>query len=384
MRTVICFGEDWGRHPSTLQFIARQLAKDHTIIWIESLGLRRPKVTLADAQRIWTKLRKWWCGPARDSRVSDNLIVCTPLVLPFHGSKLAQFINRAILQKMIRRLVRDHSNGRAPVIVTASPSTAYLIDCLGGAKSVYYCADEYSQMPGVDSELVRRLEENLLQRVDAVVVTSEYLLQRKRVAGTPIVLLRHGVDCEHFSNVVFQEMPELPPSLRIIPRPIFGYHGLIQSIIDFELMVEVADRRPAWSLVFIGDHFGDTASLPSRPNLYYLPAQSYDMIPWFIKGFDVCMMPYRLDERTMHCNPIKLREYLAAGKPVLSTPLPEVLLYRDVVEFAGTADEFIRGGDKLLQETGLEYVKKRTDRVSGESWETVARRFQDVLDSACA
>lgn len=381
MRTVICFGEDWGRHPSTLQFIARQLAKDHKIIWVESLGFRPPRVTLADACRIWTKLHRWLLGPARDSRVSDNLIVYTPLVLPFHGYKWAQFINRATLQRAIRQLVRNHSDGQAPVVVTASPSTAYLIGHLGESRSVYYCADEYSQMPGVDSELVRRLEGDLLQRVDTVVVTSEYLLQRKRVAGTPIALLRHGVDFEHFSNV---EMPELPPSLRIIPRPIFGYHGLIQSIIDFELIVEVADRRPAWSLVLIGDHFGDTASLPSRPNLYYLPAQSYDMIPCFIKGFDVCIMPYRLDERTMHCNPIKLREYLAAGKPVLSTPLPEVLLYRDVVEFAGTADEFIRGGDKLLQETGLEYVKKRADRVSGESWEAVARRFQEVLDGAFA
>ncbi len=378
MKTIVCFGEDWGRHPSTLQFLARRLADHDRVIWVESLGLRRPSPSVADAKRILGKIRKWWRRSSPGDPANHSVHVCTPLVLPFHGWRLARWLNRLILARMIKRRVRRLAQGARPVVVTACPTTAYLLGHLGEARSVYYCADDYAHMPGVDAALVHELEARLLQQVDAVVATSEPLLRAKATSAKPTQLLRHGVDVEHFRAAGLPDAP-VHPALTGVPAPVFGFHGLIQDIIDFELIAEVARQRPDWSFVFVGAAPDGLGTCPTAPNIFYVGAYPYAVMPSFIRGFDVCVIPYKVEERTRACNPIKLREYLAAGKPVISTLIPEVLAYGDVVRFASTPDEFVHQGEWLLRHDGASMVQQRVDRIRSETWEAVAERFREVL-----
>jgi glycosyltransferase involved in cell wall biosynthesis len=379
MRTVICFGEDWGRHPSTLQFLAKELAKRYRVLWIESIGMRRPRFSAADFRRAWEKFRNWWQAHEKKDSGVPNLVVVAPLVLPFHGNAIARAINRIIMRRAVRKLLPQDGNQRPPVIVTASPSSEYLLDQIVSERTVYYCADEYSCMPGMDAGLIRNLEARLLSKVDAVIVTSETLLKAKSAAGKPISLLRHGVDTVHFSAAARPETP-VASVLQGIPAPIFGFYGLVQSHIDFETIVTVAQRRRDWSFVFIGKRDEDPSTVPSLPNIHYLPAQPYAQLPSVLKGFNVCLIPYQVDQRTRDRNPVKLREYLAGGKPVISTSLPEVLVYRDVVAIAGTADEFERAAERLLQEQGEEEARQRMEYVRHDNWDAVAHRFVKVLE----
>lgn len=374
MQTIVCFGDDWGRHPSTLQFLARQLAKRYQIVWIESLGLRYPRLTLIDFRRVLGKLMKWWRGPATQNNVSENLVVLTPMVLPFHRNPFVRLLNRLIIQRALNRLRDRQRSSSSWLVVTMFPYIEYLLGHLGEGRSVYYCVDELSEFPGMNPAAVRELEEKLLRKVNVVIVTSAALLSTKRSPGKRTQLLRHGVDFEAFSSEGLVEAS--PPLLiRDIPRPVFGYHGCIQEIIDFDLIATVAQRRPEWSFVFIGAQYGEVSERIALPNIHYLPVQPYSAMPSVVAHFDVGIIPYRLDERTRNCNPIKLREYLAAGKPVLSTRLPEVMMYADVVAFANTPDEFVTQGERLLRETGPEYRQKRMDRVRQDSWEAVAAKF---------
>ena len=379
MRTLICFGEDWGRHPSTLQFLAKELAKRYRVLWIESLGVRRPRVCAADFRRALGKFRNWWQAHAKNEIEVPNLTVVAPLVLPFHGSAVARGINRVIMNRVVCKALGQDDNQAPPLVVTASPSSEYLLDQIASERVVYYCADEYSRMPGMDIDLIRKLEVRLLGKVDAVIVTSETLFKAKGVAGKPISLLRHGVDTTHFAAATRPETP-VASVLQGIPEPIFGFYGLIQSHIDFQTIKIVAQRRRDWSFVFIGPRDNDPAAFPSLPNIHYLPAQPYTQLPSVLKGFNVCLIPYEVDERTRDRNPVKLREYLSGGKPVISTPLPEVLVYRDVVAIASTADEFECAGERLLQEQGREWAHRRMERVRDDNWDAVAHRFVEVLE----
>jgi glycosyltransferase involved in cell wall biosynthesis len=379
MRTLICFGEDWGRHPSTLQFLAKELAKRYRVLWIESIGMRRPRFSAADFRRAMGKIRGWWLARAKSESGVPNVVVIAPLVLPFHGNVVARGINRVIIKRAMTRALVQYSDEALPLVVTASPCSEYLLDQIDAERVVYYCADEYSCMPGMDSALIRNLEARLLNKVDAVIVTSETLLKTKSAAGKPISLLRHGVDTLHFSQADRAETP-VAGVLKGIPAPIFGFYGLVQSHIDFEMITTVASRREEWSFVFIGPRDEDPSAFPLLPNIHYLPAQPYTQLPSVLKGLTVCLIPYQVDERTKDRNPVKLREYLAGGKPVLSTPLPEVLVYRDVVAIASTADEFEHAAERLLQEQGRESAHRRMEYVHDDSWDAVASRFIKVLE----
>ena len=174
-RPIVCFGEDWGRHPGAAQDIMERLSATRRVLWIDSLGLRRPHLTLDDAKRVISKIRHWSKG-ARPAL--PTVVVYTPLVLPFYGSKVARTINAWILRMGITRLLKK--NGMAnPVLWVSCPAGEGVVGKLGEAKSIYYCADEHSVFPGMSAETVTELERDLFKKVDVVIVTSKNLYDKK-------------------------------------------------------------------------------------------------------------------------------------------------------------------------------------------------------------
>jgi Glycosyl transferases group 1 len=372
--SVICFGEDWNRHPGSAQDIMERLSETHKVLWIDSLGLRPPKFTMEDGKRIVVKIRNWLKG---STSVQKSLVVFTPLVLPFYGSRIVRMINNLILRISIRHLMKKHDLSE-PILWVSCPAAEGVIGYLGEKKCIYYCADEHSVFPGLSNEVVSTLEERLFQKADTVIVTSKNLYDRKKGFNSNIHYIPHGVDFELFSKAAKADTL-IPEDIREIKKPIIGFYGLIQDLIDFELIRYVAKTRPDWSLVLIGPTIFDAGELPSEKNIYFLGRRNREELPNYVKGFDVCMIPYKLVDRTIYANPLKLRQYLASGKPIVSTALPEVFNYAHLVKIAANKEEYVNHIATLLKHDPPKDGQKRMEAVRGESWDHIMKQIERLL-----
>jgi len=213
--------------------------------------------------------------------------------------------------------------------------------------------------------------------VDIVIAPSRALHDSKSRLHSNVVYLPHGVDFDHFAAASHLLTP-IPPEIVSLPKPIIGFHGLVQELIDFDMIDAIARERPTWSIVLVGRRNFDVVALPARPNIHYLGERPYADIPRYLKGFDVCLIPYRLVPRTLFANPVKLREYLATGKPIVSTPLPEVLAFGDLVEVASTASEFLVKIEVCLARQDAPSAR-RMAAVRDETWASRAADLRALL-----
>jgi hypothetical protein len=195
-------------------------------------------------------------------------------------------------------------------------------------------------------------------------------LQEAKKGWNPnTILVTHGVDYEHFSRAVREDLP-CPPDIADIPHPRLGFFGLIRDWVDLDLLAEVARKRPDWHIVMIGDADSTVDLAPYRalPNMHFLGRRPYADLPAYCKAFDVGLIPFKINELTKAVNPIKLREYLAAGLPVVSTPLPEVRLCDALVSLADDPATLVASTAACLREGGPESRFRRSDSVRTETW----------------
>ncbi|MDH4223030.1 MAG: glycosyltransferase, partial [candidate division Zixibacteria bacterium] len=365
---IVCLAEDWGRLPSSSQHIMRVLSKEYPILWVDSLGLRTPSLNKTDLKRIFTKFYKFLSGI---NEVEPNIYIYSPVVLPFFQNSLARKINQIIVTFTLKYFLY-RKKARVDLLWVACPSAESIVGWLNERKSIYYCADEYSQFSGYSKVLVKELEEKVLKKVDSVLVVSEKLYQSKKELNSNIFLIPHGVEFNHFSKYNLSPV-DLPPELNKIKKPVIGYYGLIRDWIDFELLKEISHRKD-WSLVLIGPVNTDTSIIRGLDNVHLLGPKDYKSLPLYLQGFDVCIIPYKLMEVTINARPLKLFEYMASGKPVVSTPLPAVLPYKEVVGIGYTNAGFVKQIEKSLEEKDNMFVQKRVDLARENSWENLVER----------
>jgi len=365
---IISLAEDWGRLPSSSQHIMRVLSREYSILWVDSLGLRTPSVSQKDLKRIFQKLKKFFSGIKEKE---PNIYVYSPLVLPYFQNRLARKINQFILTLSLKFFF-SRKEAQERTLWAACPTAESLVGRLKEKKSIYYCADEYSKFTGYSKNLVKELEEELLKKVDLVLVVSDKLFQTKKEYNPNIFLIPHGVEFEHFSRYNLTSV-ELPADIKYIKRPVIGYYGLIRDWIDFELLEKIVQKKD-WSLVLIGPTSVDISKIQVKENMHFLGPKDYKDLPLYLQGFDVCIIPYKLTEVTINARPLKLFEYLASGKPVVSTPLPSVSPYRDIVRIGSTHEEFIQQIEKSLQEKDESQKKKRIDLARDNSWEKLVQK----------
>ncbi|HVP36424.1 MAG TPA: glycosyltransferase [Terriglobales bacterium] len=365
---IISIAEDWGRLPSSSQHIMRVLSREYSILWMDSLGLRTPSVSKKDLTRIFQKLGKFFSGIKEKE---PNIYVYSPIVLPYFQNRIVRKINQFILTLSLKfYLARKKAQKR--ILWAACPTAESLVGRLKEEKSIYYCADEYSEFTGYSKNLVKELEESLLRKVDLVLVVSDKLFQTKKEFNPNIFFIPHGVEFEHFSRYN-ENSVELPSDMKYIKKPVIGYYGLIRDWIDFELLQKISEKKN-WSLVFIGPSSTDVSAIRGKENVHFLGPKDYKDLPQYLQGFDVCIIPYKLTEVTINARPLKLFEYLASGKPVVSTPLPSVLPYMEVVKIGSNNEEFIRQIEKSLQEKGESLKKNRIDLARENSWEKLVQK----------
>jgi glycosyltransferase involved in cell wall biosynthesis len=358
----------------------RRIARTHRTLWVNTVGLRPPRLQREDARRIVTKLASWRRARPRGEDEGLDLHVIAPPMLPWMRPRPLRALNRASVRRSLRSAAHAHGIA-SPVLVVTVPNGIDAAGVLGERLLVYYCVDDFTLWPGVDHTAAVALEAELLARADIVIATSEHLSRTRARAGKPTYVLPHGVDVAHLSRASARETVPLP-GVRA-GRPVVGYLGLIDGRTDADLVAGVARARRDWDLVLVGPIDQVPRALRAEPNVRTVPAVPYARVPEALAAFDVAILPYARNELTASINPLKLREYLASGRPVVATPLPEVVRFEPHVRLAATVSAFVREvGAALAGPRDL-----RAERVSllrDESWEARVEQFLSLCDGADA
>ena len=289
------------------------------------------------------------------------------------------WINRVTSKLRIQKLQRtlDRLGLLEPILYIWHPSFADLVGRFNERLVVYHCYDEYSDFPGADRREIKAQEEYLLPRADIVFVASKSIYELKRPFNANIHVVKNAANYQLFASAQDPGTP-IPDDLLVIPGPIVGCTTrVVASYLNISLLRQVFSRRRDWSLVVIGpeanhsqDERQEIEALKKLPNVYFLGSRKHHDLPAYLKGIDVCVMAYPDIDNVMHSeSPLKMYEYLAAGKPIVSTPLPLISHLKEVISFAHGAAEWIDAIEKALQENDLERVEQRQAIARENTWD---------------
>ncbi|MGH8864534.1 MAG: glycosyltransferase, partial [Burkholderiales bacterium] len=256
------------------------------------------------------------------------------------------------------------------------PHPGFMAGRFGERLIVYYCVDDYAAHPGVDSVGVARSDMDLTRVADQVFVAPPAILEAKKALNPHTVLSPHGVDADLFARARDPSTPVPEPAARL-PHPVIGFFGLVADWIDVDLIAFLARARPTWSFLLVGHVYADTRVLNGLGNVATVGAQPYESLPGWSKAFDVAIIPYRDTQQTRHASPLKLREYLATGRPVVATPNPEVERFREWVRIARTGPEFLVQIEAALEAESNDAADARMALVRPMTWDA---RVQEILD----
>jgi len=351
------------------ELMSRLAAAGHRVLFVENTGVRPAR--MRDLDRIRARVRNWRRGTKGFREERPNLFVHSPLVLPLPYSRVAGWINRQVMTRSITRWMRATGFSR-PVAWTflPTPLARAVIARVDPIAVVYHCVDEFASS-SADARRIVASEEQLFRDADLVFVTSEKLRERAARFSQRVHLFPSGVNLEAF-GCARQQGTAVPDDLAALPRPVAGYVGGIHQWVDQELLVTAAQRLPGTSFALIGPAQVDVSRLRACANIHLLGQRPHSAIPAYVGGFDVGLVPYRLTEYTANVYPAKMNEYLAMGKPVVATDLPEVrrfnLDHEAVVAVGRSAEDFASAIERALTEGGAELQKRRIAVAERNGW----------------
>jgi glycosyltransferase involved in cell wall biosynthesis len=301
--------------------------------------------------------------------------------IPYRNFPLVERLNRTLGRWLIRRAAR-HLGFRDRLSWFAVPHPAEMAGHVGDDFVVYYCIDDYASMAQMDAKRIQRLDDTLSRRADVVFVSSQSLQDRKRELNSRVEYSPHGVDFDLFRQAQ-DSATCIAEAARDLPHPIIGYFGSIAHHTDLELIAYLARERPLWTFLLIGMASANTRELKSLPNVHLPGGQPYETLPRWAKAFDVTLIPYR-PWFAQHSSSLKVREYLACGKPVVTVSTPEIENYRSVVSIASTHEEFLTAIELALKTDSAEARRARQDVVRDSSWEACAARSRTYVEKLYA
>lgn len=412
-RDLIVFGEDWGRLPSSTQHLIGHLAKHRRVLWINSIGLRSPQFTLKDIKRAWQKLtaKKSYVSPAlagstlagstltgstlagsalmgstagstqadnvanryKSMSIPPNLTVINPTTLPAPRTKLARYLASQLLSRQLKPIIKA-AKLHDPILWTSLPTAVDMADKLNTSSLVYYCGDDFSSLAGVDHHTVSQRERELIARADLILAASETLYQRFRSSRTQFI--PHGVDYALFSTPA-PPAADLPHN----GRPTAGFYGSISEWLDYDLLEKTISLLPDWNFIFIGNISEKSARLSARlsayKNTYFFGARPHYQLPSYSQHWTASLLPFLNNAQINSCNPLKLMEYLAAGRPVISTPFPALQHHQPFVNVVKTAQETV----SALENVRYQYRNLNQQMaVKPHTWQARAHKLEQWLD----
>jgi glycosyltransferase involved in cell wall biosynthesis len=375
-RDIVCVGfADWDTELWTNQHhLMSRLAHGNRVLFVESLGLRQPQFARRDLTRIVRRLRRGLAPP----RAIDGLHVLSPLVLPFHRYRVVRALNGRLLPALVRRATRRLGLGASPILWAYVPQAEVLVDALAPGLVIYHCVDDMAAQAGIDAAAFRAAEERFAARADLVLASAPALAGRMRTLSDNVLYAPNVADTELFATALAPG--PLDPALAALPAPRIVFTGaIVATKLDFDLLIALARARPAWSFALVGpvgpgDPHTDVSGLAAEPNIHLLGPRVYSELPDVLRGADAGLIPYARNGLTESIFPMKVYEYLAAGRPVVATPLPaldgvaEVATAPDAPSIAGLLDDALAHDDE-------EHRAERSRAAASHSWE---RRLQEI------
>ncbi len=372
---ILYFGNGWGAENRTSSHhIAVHLARQVPVLYVDSPGMRAPSATGRDIRKL---MRTVAAVASKPKVIQENLWHCTVPQLPFRRLPgVGRIIRRYSEWSVARAMNCIRCDGWISWFVVPHPG-----NMAGRFKErlcVYYCVDDYAAHPGVDEAAIRQLDNDLTQKADIVFVAPPAIVEAKKALNPNTMFSPHGVDADLFARA--RDPATLVPEAAMrLPHPIVGFFGLLADWIDIDLIAFMARSRPMWSFLLVGHVCTDTSALNGLGNVLMVGAQAYESLPGWAKSFDVAIIPYRDVQQTRHANPLKLREYLATGRPIVSTPNPEVERFREWVRIANSGPEFLVQIEAALEAESSAAADARMAVVRPMTWSARVREILDVV-----
>jgi glycosyltransferase involved in cell wall biosynthesis len=327
-----------------------------------------------DAKHIfWDYFRK----PLQPNK---NLVVLTmPPLLPLQRKFLwIDKLNRKICKLILKRKLKSVKSGKDVTILVYEPNDIYRLINIPNSILVYECVDEHSEYPYNRNvkEKVIAVEKQLLRKADLVSVTSLFLLEKKKVFNANNIYAPNGVNFELFYSAVKADTP-VAKDIDVIKEPIILYVGAIMEWFDYELLLSISDNKN-WNVVLIGPQTMNSHLFKGRSNIHSLGVRRQSELPKYLKKAAVCIIPFLINDLVKGVNPLKLYEYLAAGKPVVSTALPDVIPFekRNFVHIGNSREEFIAQLDYLINvKDNEDMIQSRAMLAKEYSWKDIYQKL---------
>jgi glycosyltransferase involved in cell wall biosynthesis len=383
-KSIICFGgEDWWyHHPHSKNHLMRRFARaGNKVIFVNSISMGLAPLKSGEVlPRIKRKLKSY----AKLARTTEEgITVVSPAVIPFFGSRAAAATNRRLLSAQISSLAKRRGMTR-PILWVAIPTAVEVIGRLDEQLVIYHVSDKYDANTmdhATDPAFIRKLHERAIDAADLVFYSSRKLFDEVNQGREKSHLLEQAVDFDHWSRVGSGEIA-VAEAIDRIPHPRIGYFGAIEPwLIDQELIKQASRERPSWNWIFIGNK-SRGLEIEELPNVHFLPPVSYQELPHYAAGFDVCVLPWNTEVPfTSYGSAIKVREYLASGKPVVISPLPEYESMSHVLRIGRSREQFLSLVGEALQENDPAQVKARQDAVRNGTWDARAEWVSDLIEA---
>jgi len=388
---IIAFTKDWDDVPTCTTHILREMGKTMPVLWVSSIGTRKPRFT--NSAHIDRVLQRVAVGLRRAELKENELRVLSPLLIPKAQSGFARAVNRCAFGRYLRRELDWMGTGpleywcfvpNAVDLLPRDPAPEHSARCRAGTrrpKAVYYCADDWSKFRYLDTRWMMRKEDALLMRADVIFAASQYLADKlRRVGGDKVHYVPHGVEHAKFAAAL-SESTVVPEEIRDLPKPVIGFYGNIYPWIDFDLLESIALRRPDWSFIMIGGIFCDISRFTEIPNVRFIGRREHDALPSCCKGFDAAIIPYDMkNPRMQSVSPVKTRELLAAGVPVVASDVPEVRQFGSEVLIGKSVDEWVMALEKQITREDRRAV---SESVADDDWSGRVKSIRLIVERTC-
>jgi UDP-galactopyranose mutase len=294
----------------------------------------------------------------------------------------------SVTADLVRDLIAAEGLER-PVAWAYTPMAEPLLDAVDPVLVVYDCMDELSLFLGAPPELLR-MEEALLERADLVFTGGHSLYRAKRRRHPRVLCFPSSVDARHFAQARHGAGAVVEPADQAaLPGPRLGFFGVIDERLDLAILEALADSHPEWQIVMVGPTVKIEAStLPIRPNIHYTGQRSYEELPAYLAGWDICLLPFALNDATRFISPTKTLEYMAAERPIVSTPIEDVVSsYGQIVYMAGTPASFVKACERALEAPAFEREARAAAMralLARTSWDVTASRMEQLIEESLA
>ncbi|MDQ0338494.1 glycosyltransferase involved in cell wall biosynthesis [Caldalkalibacillus uzonensis] len=359
-------------------FARRAALNNWTVLYVE------PPATLISPLKNRTTIERWkyWREGLRKETESLYLLSLPP-IFPFGNmNRTINRINQRIMAKTITKALQSFSNSKV-TLYTFLPNTVDMLPYLNVEAVIYDCVDDHGSFSGfVDKKIVLEMEKDLMRQADICFATSHKLYSDRKAWNPNFYLIPNGTDHDFFAKTASITEEEIPADVADLSHPTIGFIGGISDWVDLSLVKQVADSRPDCNFIFIGPIATDISLLEALSNVHFIGPRRYEHLPYYLRKFDICWIPFKINELTKSVNPIKLYEYMSSGKPVISTPLPEVKHFEGLIEIAKDKQETIVSIDRILDSNINDVNREKRQKVGQDnSWDSRWQYAEHLIQS---